>query len=58
VARPEEAAPADEMTMARAWLVHLGKSAISKLDGLDDAHLRAPSAGRLVLVPVNALRRY
>jgi len=40
VARPEESVPTDEMTMARAWLAHLRKSAISKLDGLDDAELR------------------
>jgi hypothetical protein len=33
VARPEESAAAGEMTMTRAWLAHLRKSAISKLDG-------------------------
>ena len=31
VPRPEEAAPADEMTMARAWLTHLRESAVFKL---------------------------
>jgi len=40
VPRPDETAPADEITMARAWLVHLRKSAMSKLDGLDDRQLR------------------
>jgi len=40
VPRPDETAPADERTMARAWLAHLRESAISKLDGLDDEQLR------------------
>jgi hypothetical protein len=56
VARPEESAPADEMTMARAWLEHLRKSAISKLDGLDDAQLRwkpAPTANSLGVILVH-----
>jgi uncharacterized damage-inducible protein DinB len=45
VPRPEEATPADEMTMARSWLVHLRQSAIFKLEDLDDAQLRwRPSA--------------
>jgi hypothetical protein len=35
VPRPDEAAPADEMTMARAWLVHLRDSAVFKLADLD-----------------------
>jgi hypothetical protein len=47
VPRPEETAPADEMAMARAWLVHLRESAIFKLEDLDDLQLRwrpAPTA--------------
>jgi hypothetical protein len=40
VPRPAESAPADEMAMARAWLVHLRASAVYKLDGLDDDQLR------------------
>jgi uncharacterized damage-inducible protein DinB len=45
VPRPPEAEPADEMAMARAWLVHLRESVIFKLDGLDPAQLRwAPAA--------------
>jgi len=40
VPRPDEATPADEMAMARAWLVHLRESAIFKLEDLDDAQLR------------------
>jgi uncharacterized damage-inducible protein DinB len=50
VPRPDEAAPADEMTMARGWLTHLRESAIYKLEDLDDEQLRwrpAPSANSL-----------
>jgi uncharacterized damage-inducible protein DinB len=46
VPRPDEAAPADEMTMARAWLQHLRESVIYKLEGLDPEQLRwTPIAG-------------
>jgi uncharacterized damage-inducible protein DinB len=46
VPRPDEAAPADEMTMARAWLTHLREGVIYKLEGLDDGQLRwRPTAG-------------
>jgi len=48
--RPDEAAPADEMTMDRAWITHLRESAIYKLEGLSDAQLRwkpAPTANSL-----------
>jgi len=50
VARPDEATPADEMAMDRAWLAHLRASVIDKLDGLDPAQLRwrpAPTANSL-----------
>ena len=50
VPRPSESEPADEMTMARAWLVHLREGAIYKLQDLDDAQLRwqpAPTANSL-----------
>lgn len=50
VSRPEEAAPADEMAMDRAWLVHLRESAIYKLEGLDEQQLRwrpSPTANSL-----------
>jgi uncharacterized damage-inducible protein DinB len=50
VPRPDEATPADEMTMARSWLVHLRESAIYKIEGLDHAQLRwkpAPTANSL-----------
>jgi uncharacterized protein DUF664 len=53
VPRPEESAPADEMTMARAWLVHLRESAIFKLDGLDGRGLRwrpTPTANSLGVI--------
>jgi uncharacterized damage-inducible protein DinB len=56
VPRPDEAAPADEMAMARAWLVHLRESAIFKLEGLDDAQLRwrpAPTANSLGVIVVH-----
>jgi uncharacterized damage-inducible protein DinB len=55
VLRPEESAPADEMTMNRAWLTHLRESAIFKLEGLDAEQLRwrptpgANSLGAIVL---------
>jgi uncharacterized damage-inducible protein DinB len=50
VPRPEEATPADEMTMARGWLTHLRESAIFKLEGLDNEQMRwtpAPTANSL-----------
>jgi len=56
VPRPDETAPADEMTMARAWLVHLREGAIFKLAGLDDAQLRwqpAPTANSLGAIVVH-----
>jgi uncharacterized damage-inducible protein DinB len=40
VPRPDEAAPADELTMDRAWLRHLRESALFKLEDLDDEQLR------------------
>jgi uncharacterized damage-inducible protein DinB len=48
--RPEESAPADEMTMARGWLTHLRESCIYKLTDLDDEQIRwkpAPTANSL-----------
>jgi uncharacterized damage-inducible protein DinB len=56
VPRPDEATPADEMTMARAWLVHLRESVLFKLDGLDDEQLRwrpAPTANSLGVIAVH-----
>jgi uncharacterized damage-inducible protein DinB len=56
VPRPDEAAPADEMTMARAWLAHLRGSVVFKLEGLDDAQLRwrpAPTANSLGAIAVH-----
>ena len=53
VPRPDEATPADEMTMARAWLTHLRESAILKLEDLDDDQLRwapAPTANSLGVI--------
>jgi hypothetical protein len=50
VPRPAESVAADEMTMARGWLVHLRESAAFKLEDLDPAQLRwkpAPSANSL-----------
>jgi len=50
VPRPNEAEPASEMAMARAWLTHLRESAIYKLEGLTDEQLRwkpAPAANSL-----------
>jgi uncharacterized damage-inducible protein DinB len=40
VARPDETRPLDELAMARAWLDHLRRSAIFKVEGLDAAQLR------------------
>jgi Protein of unknown function (DUF664) len=56
VPRPDEATPADEMTMARGWLTHLRESAIFKLDGLDDEQIRwtpAPTANSLGVIVVH-----
>jgi uncharacterized damage-inducible protein DinB len=56
VPRPDEAAPADEMTMARAWLTHLRESALFKLADLDDDQLRwqpTPSANSLGVIVVH-----
>jgi uncharacterized damage-inducible protein DinB len=56
VPRPDEAAPADEMTMARGWLTHLRQSAIFKLDGLDDEQIRwrpATTANSLGVIVVH-----
>ena len=50
VPRPDEAAPLDEMPMARAWLQHLRDSAIFKVEGLTPEQLRwqpAPTANSL-----------
>jgi hypothetical protein len=56
VPRPEESAPADEMTMTRGWLVHLRESVIYKLEGLTEAQLRwtpAPTANSLGVIAVH-----
>jgi hypothetical protein len=56
VPRPPESEPADEMTMARRWLVHLRESVVYKLEGLDAAQLRwrpAPSANSLGTIAVH-----
>ena len=56
VPRPPESEPADEMAMARAWLVHLRASAVFKLEGLDDEQLRwrpAPTANSLGVIVVH-----
>ena len=56
VPRPDEVAPADEMTMARAWLVHLRDSALYKLEDLDHDQLRwvpAPTANSLGAIVVH-----
>lgn len=50
VPRPDEAAPLDEIPMARAWLTHLRQGALFKLEELDDEQLRwkpAPTANSL-----------
>jgi uncharacterized damage-inducible protein DinB len=55
VPRPDEAAPADEMSMARAWLIHLRASVVDGLDGLDAEQVRwkpattANSLGQIVV---------
>ena len=54
--RPDEATPADEMTMARGWLLHLREGVIYKLEGLDDEQLRwrpAPTANSLGVIAVH-----
>ena len=51
--RPDEAAPADELTMYRNWLGHLRAGAIHKLEDLDDQQLRwrpAPTANSLGII--------
>jgi uncharacterized damage-inducible protein DinB len=56
VPRPDEATPADEMSMARGWLVHLRESAIFKVEGLDDEQLRwapSPTANSLGVLVVH-----
>ncbi len=56
VPRPDEQAPADEMTMARNWLRYLRECAVFKLDGLDDEQLRwvpAPTANSLGAIVVH-----
>jgi uncharacterized damage-inducible protein DinB len=56
VPRPAESVAADEMTMARAWLVHLRESAIFKLEDLDHEQLRwkpAPTANSLGTIVVH-----
>ena len=56
VPRPDEATPADEMTMARNWLAHLRESAVYKIEGLDDTQLRwkpAPTANSLGQIVVH-----
>jgi uncharacterized damage-inducible protein DinB len=40
IPRPDEAAPAGEVAMARGWLTHLRESAIFKLADLTDEQLR------------------
>jgi uncharacterized damage-inducible protein DinB len=56
VPRPQEAAPLDEMPMARAWLQHLRDSAVFKLEGLDPQQLRwrpSPTANSLGVIVVH-----
>src|SRR4029077_11459108 len=56
VPRPKEAAPLDEMPMARAWLQHLRDSAVYKLEGLNAAQLRwrpSPTANSLGVIVVH-----
>jgi uncharacterized damage-inducible protein DinB len=56
VPRPDEAAPLDEMAMARAWLQHLRDSAIFKVDGLTHEQLRwrpAATANSLGVIVVH-----
>lgn len=50
VPRPDESLLVDEMTMMRGWLDHLRRSAIYKLEDLDEDQLRwrpAPTANSL-----------
>jgi uncharacterized damage-inducible protein DinB len=56
VPRPTEDTPADEMTMARAWLTHLREGVIHKLADLDDEQLRwrpAPTANSLGAIAIH-----
>jgi uncharacterized damage-inducible protein DinB len=56
VARPDEAHPLDELSMARAWLQHLRESAIFKVEGLSAAQLRwqpSPTANSLGVIVVH-----
>jgi hypothetical protein len=56
VPRPVESTPLDEMAMARAWLEHLRKSALFKLDGLSAEQLRwrpVPTANPLGVIVVH-----
>jgi uncharacterized damage-inducible protein DinB len=56
VPRPVESVAADEMAMARGWLVHLRESAIFKLADLDHEQLRwkpAPAANSLGTIVVH-----
>ena len=56
VGRPDESAPADEMTMLRGWLDHLRKSAVSKIEGVDEEQMRwkpAPTANSLGVIVVH-----
>jgi uncharacterized damage-inducible protein DinB len=56
VARPDETRPLDELAMARAWLEHLRRSAIFKVEGLDAGQLRwrpAPTANSLGVIVVH-----
>lgn len=56
VPRPDEATPADEITMARGWLTHLREGAIYKLEGLDHDQLRwrpTPNANSLGAIVVH-----
>jgi uncharacterized damage-inducible protein DinB len=50
VPRPDESAPADELSMLRAWMTYLRGGAIHKLDDLDADQLRwrpSPTANSL-----------
>jgi uncharacterized damage-inducible protein DinB len=56
VPRPEESTPLDEVPMARAWLEHLRRSAVNKVDGLSPDQLRwrpAPAANSLGVIVVH-----
>ena len=55
VARPHETLPADQMTMARGWLVHLRESVMDTRADLDDEQLRwrpAPTANSRGIIAV------